>query len=306
MEEKKVYPELVMVMSVLAASTGAIFIRFAQTEVPSLVIAAYRLGLATLILAFPALVRYRKEIRGISRRDIFLVLGSGIFLALHFASWITSLEYTSVASSAVLVSMSPLIVALLSTLLLHEPLSKSAWIGLLVALTGSMVVGFSDYVVFDSGKLLFFSSGSAPEGNMLLGNLLAFGGAVFVAGYLIIGRSLRKKMALVPYTFLVFGTAAVCLFFASLIAGHSLGGYPTQSYVWLAALAVIPQILGHASFNWALGYLSATFVSTALLGEPIGSTILAYFLLKEPPGFLEIAGGLLILIGIYLASKKKA
>ena len=294
-----------MLISVLAASTGAIFIRFAQTEVPSLVIAAYRLGLATLILAFPALLRYRKEIRSIGRRDLFLVFGSGVFLALHFASWITSLEYTSVASSAVLVSMSPLIVALLSTLILHEPLSASAWLGLFIALSGSVIVGFSETLMFESGKLVFVSAGSTLQGNALWGNLLAFAGAVFVAGYLIIGRNLRKKMDLVPYAFLVFGTAAVCLFAASLFAGYSLSGYSAMSYVWLAALAVIPQILGHASFNWALGYLSATFVSTALLGEPIGSTILAYFLLKEPPGFLEITGGLLILFGIYLASKKK-
>jgi drug/metabolite transporter (DMT)-like permease len=296
--EQQNQPEWMMVLSVLAASTGAIFIRFAQREAPSLVIAAYRLGIGTLVLAPIALLRYRHILRRFQRQEWLLAILSGVFLALHFASWITSLEYTTVASSVVLVSMSPLLVALLSTFLLREPLRKAAWIGLVIAILGSVLIAFSQSSASDTAGQGAFGKAR------LLGNALAFAGAVFVAVYLIIGRKLRAKLPMVPYAFIVFGTAALVLLAAALFSGQRMSGYPPSTYLWFLLLGLVPQILGHAGFNWALRYLPASFVSISLLGEPIGSGFLALFLLNEVPSLLELFGGGMILTGIYLASQR--
>jgi drug/metabolite transporter (DMT)-like permease len=297
-------PELVMALSVLAVSTGAVFIRLAQQEAPSLVIAAYRLGLGSLFLAPFALSRSRGEIRRLTRQQWLLALLSGVFLALHFASWITSLEYTTVASSVVLVSMSPLIVALLSTFLLHEPLSAMTWVGLPLALLGSFIVAFSDQISIGVSGITIAPFTQVLQHGALMGNVLAFLGAVFVAGYLILGRKLRASLSLLTYAFIVFGSAAVVLLVMALSAGESLAGYSWITYLWFLCLGLIPQIFGHASFNWALRYLPASFVSIALLGEPVGASLLAYVLLKETPSLLEVGGGVLILFGIYLASRR--
>lgn len=294
---------MMMLVSVLAASTGALLIRLAQQEAPSLVVAAYRLGLGTLFLAPFALTKYRGEIKQLRRKDWMLSVLSGLLLALHFGSWISSLEYTSVASSVVLVSMSPLIVAVLSTLILREPLSRLAWIGLAVALVGSVVVAFSDQIgigELDLARLL-----TSGGGKSMLGNVLALAGAVFVSGYLIIGRNLRARLPFIPYTFLVFGTAALVLVLGAFAAGQEFGGYQPMTYLWFAALGLIPQILGHAGFNWALKYLPASFVAIALLGEPIGASLLALLILKEIPTITEVIGGIMILFGIYLAARRK-
>jgi drug/metabolite transporter (DMT)-like permease len=140
------------------------------------------------------------------------------------------------------------------------------------------------------------------RGQAFLGDLLALVGAVAAAGYLLIGRKLRARISLLSYIFMVYGMAAVVLLGIMFAAGQSPLGYPPQTYLWLLLLALIPQLIGHSTYNWALGYLSAAYVSIALLGEPIGSTILAYFLLSETPTLFKIVGGILILAGIYVAS----
>jgi drug/metabolite transporter (DMT)-like permease len=255
-----------------------------------LVIAACRLSIASLVLAPLALSRKRGELAALTRRELGLALFSGLFLSLHFATWISSLEYTSVASSVVLVTTTPLWVALLSPFTLREPVSRAQMIGMLVALVGGVVIGVSD-------------SGDSAASNPLLGDLLALAGAMMAASYILIGRRLRKKMSLVSYTFLVYGAAAVMLVIYMLVGGYSPLGYPAVTYLWFVLLALIPQLLGHSSINWALGYLSAASVSTILLGEPIGSTILAVILLNETPGIVKIFGAALILAGIYVVAR---
>lgn len=135
------------------------------------------------------------------------------------------------------------------------------------------------------------------------GNFLALIGAWSISGYLIIGRKLRATMSLVPYIFLVYGICAVLLLVTMLIAGQSPLGYRPQTYIWIFLLAVFPQLIGHSTFNWLLHFLPATFVAVTTLGEPIGSAILAFLLLRETPTLTVIAGGSLILAGIYLASR---
>jgi drug/metabolite transporter (DMT)-like permease len=296
---------LALIGGMLAVSMSSIFIRYAQEFAPSLVIAAYRLMIAVSILAPVALSRYRPELSSLSRRELALALLSGLFLALHFATWITSLEYTSVASSVVLVSTAPLWVALLSPFTVKEPLDRLILIGMILALAGGTVVGLSDSCSVSSAGLACPPLSDFLRGEAFLGDLLALAGAVMGASYLLIGRRLRGKMSLISYIFLVYGMAAAVLAAIMFLAGQDLIGYPRQAYLWFALLALVPQLLGHSTFNWALRYLSVAFVSVSLLGEPIGSTILAYFLLKEIPSALKIFGAILILVGITIASRSE-
>lgn len=285
-------PILGIIVGIAAVSSASILIRFAQREAPSLVIAAARLMLASLILAPLALTRYRAEYRKLTRTDGWLAVFSGVFLALHFATWISSLEYTTVASSVVLVSASPLFVAIASWLFLREKAGRPVILGLGVALTGGVIVGLTD-------------RGGVMR-NALLGDALALGGALAVTGYWIIGRRLRAKLSLVPYIAIVYGTAAVTLAIMVGAAQQTFIGYSPLVYLWFLLLALGPQLLGHSSFNWALAHLPATFVAVATLGEPIGSSILAFFILQETPTPLKIIGAALILVGIVIVSHQTA
>ena len=298
-----VSPLIAIALGILAVSTGSIFVRYAQDFAPSVVIAAWRLSLATLILSPIALTRNRAELRGLHSVEIRLGLLSGFFLALHFATWISSLEYTSVASSVVFVSTAPLWVAILSPVILKEPLTRPILYGMGLAFVGIVIVGLSDSCNLGRSGLACPSFSDFIQGRAFMGDLLALVGAWMAAGYLIIGRRLRTSISLVPYIFVVYGMAALVLIGIMLTLGQPAVGYPPQVYVMFLALAVIPQLLGHSTFNWALGYLSAAYVSITLLGEPIGSALLAYFILDEIPERLMVFGAILILVGIYIASR---
>jgi drug/metabolite transporter (DMT)-like permease len=300
-ERPIINPYLALPVAVLSVSTAAIFIRYAQQEAPSLVIAAYRLTLAALLLAPIALTRYRDELRSLSRRRVGLALLSGIFLAFHFATWITSLEYTTVASSVVLVTTVPLWVALIAPFALREPITRSILIGMGLALVGGLVVGLNDACTWQA-TLVCPSLSEMVRGQAFWGDLLALAGAVMAALYLIIGRRLRERLSLVSYIFLVYGMAAIVLLVMTQFARQPLLGYQPTTYLWLLLLALIPQLFGHSTYNWSLRYVSTAVVSITLLGEPIGSTILAIILLREAPTPLKIFGAILILAGIYIAS----
>ncbi len=295
-----------LLTAILAVSTASIFIRFAQAEAPSLVIAALRLTFATLLLAPIAWTRYRDEIKSLRGGEVALMVISGLFLAAHFATWISSLEYTTVASSVVFVSTGPLWVALLSPLLLNERLQRAAIVGLVVAILGGTMIGLDGACTWNVG-LRCTNLSQIMQGGAMWGNFLALIGAWTVSGYLIIGRKLRatrtRSVSLIPYIFMVYGSAAVALIVIMFVAGESPLGYPLQTYGWIFLLAAFPQLIGHSTYNWALRYLPASFVAVTTLGEPIGSAILAFFLLKETPSIIVISGGVLILTGIYLASR---
>jgi len=294
-----------LVIAIAATSTASIFIRFAQADgTPSLVIAAIRLTIATLILAPITLLRHREELLNLTRKDLILGIVSGTFLAIHFATWISSLEYTSVASSVVFVSTGPLWVAILSPLLLNERLTRVAIIGLGLAILGGTVIGLSDACDIQNG-LQCPQMRQVLEGRAVWGNFLALCGALAVSGYLIIGRKVRAKMSLIPYIFLVYGISAIVLNIFMFASGNSPLGYSTTAYGWIFLLAVLPQLIGHSMFNWLLKYLSATMVAVTTLSEPIGSAVLAYIFLKESPSFAVVIGGVFILIGIYLTSTRR-
>jgi drug/metabolite transporter (DMT)-like permease len=287
---------LVLLGGILAVSTASIFIRHAQTSVSSLTIAAGRLVFATLALAPFVLVRHRAALARLTARELRLAALAGLFLAAHFALWIASLERTTVASSVVLVTTTPLWVGLLSPLVLREPLTRRLAIGMALALAGGVIVGLGGA---DGTRA---ATAGAGRGGALLGDLMALSGAWMMAGYLMVGRRLRTGLTLVPYVFVVYGMAAVLLTVAMAATGRSLFGLAPVTYLWLVLLALVPQLLGHSSFNWALRYLPASFVAIALLGEPVGSGALAYGLLHEVPTPLELGGAALILSGIAVAA----
>ncbi len=297
-------PVLVMIFGIFAVSTASILIRFAQNQAPSLVIAAARLTIASLLLAPWGLrAANREEIRVLGRKRIGLAVLSGLFLAVHFAAWITSLEHTSVASSVVLVTTTPLWVALLSPIVLKETLKPGVWVGMLLALAGGVIIALTNSCEIGLTGIRCPAFGEFFRGKAMYGNFLALIGALMASGYILAGRQIRPALSLVSYTFLVYGTASILLLVFVFISGQSFVGYSPMTYFWFAALAVVPQLLGHSSFNYALRYVPAAFVSVALLGEPVGSIILAFIFLKEFPAEQELAGGVLILLGIYLVTR---
>lgn len=298
-------PQLVLLLGIFAVASASLLIRFAQKEVSSLVIAAYRMGLSGLILIPFTIPRHSTEMRGLSRGELLLAAFGGLLLAMHFATWMLSLEYTSVASSVVLVTTQPLWVALLAPYVLKERLSRFIVIGLLAAFSGTVVIGLSDVCqqasVFACPPLSEFIQGRA-----FWGDLLALAGAWAGAGYILIGRSLRPRLSLTPYIFLVYGMAGLVLIAMVAVSGQPVLGFSPIIYVFLLLLAVLPQLLGHSSFNWALAHLPASYVSIALLGEPVGATILAAILLGEFPGGLKLGGIALILTGILIATIRRS
>ncbi len=281
-------PPAVLALGILSVSSAALFIRQAQGDASSLTIATYRLALAALVLIPWSWLRYRGELARLNRREWGLAGLSGLFLAVHFATWISSLEYTSVASSVVLVSTSPLWVALAGWLFLREPLSRRTLAGLVLAMVGGLAVGLGDRGA---------GAASAP----LLGNGLALAGALTAAGYWLIGRRFRRTLSLIPYITLVYGAAAVFLLALTVFAGRPLTGFRPATWGCFVLLALLPQLLGHSSFNWALAHLPAAFVAVATLGEPVGATLLALLVLGEVPGGQKLAGAATILCGILLA-----
>ena len=268
-----------------------------------MVIAALRLSLATAVLVPLVLARRRAELRSMARSELRLALLSGLLLGIHFATWITSLAYTSVASSVVLVSTAPLIVGLLSPSLLGEPLTRQFLAGLSAALVGIVLVGLSDACTLSAG-LVCPALAEFVQGRAFTGDLLAFAGALAGAGYFMLGRRLRPRLALEVYIFIAYGAAAIFLLISTLVTGGGLAGYSAKTYLWIALLALLPQLVGHTAFNWALRYLPATYVTLTTLGEPIGSAALAAVLLQEAPPPARLLGGACILLGIVIASRQ--
>ncbi len=305
-DKPRISPLLVFFFGVLGVSSSSILARLAQGQaVPSLVIAAWRLTFATLILLPMALTRRRQELTSLTRNDWLLALLSGFMLALHFATWISSLAYTSVASSTVLVSTSPLWVGLAAPFLLGESLTRRLKIGIALAMMGSVLIGVADVVAVGNGRFQFSLTQFSNQPNPLLGNGLALFGAVTAAFYLIIGRRLRLKMSLLSYITVVYGSAALFLLLAVLVSQYHLVGYPALAYLIMLLMAIFPQLVGHSAYNYGLGYLTAAYVSIAVIAEPIGATLLALVIFGEAPNLLTILGSILLLFGIVYASMRR-
>lgn len=279
-------PALALLIGVVAVSFGAIFLRLAGDDTPVLIKSLYRVGLATLLLLPFALRTARPEWQKLTRREWLLVVGAGGFLALHFMTWIASLNYTTVASSVVLVTTNPLWVALLTPFVSTERVSARTWAGILLSVAGGAVIGWGDF-------------GTGTEA--LWGDALALMGALSAAGFLLIGRRVRQKLSLLAYVVPMYGSGAVVLLLLALLQQLPLVGYDNMTYVWLVAVALIPQLIGHTSYNWALQWFSPSLIAVTLLGEPMLSTLWAYLFLNESVAPATFYGGALILVGVFFA-----
>lgn len=302
-------PLLVLGLSVLGISFAAPLIRLSAA--PALVIAAWRLGFSLIIIAIAlAYTGSWRDWRRLSSHDVALSIVGGVMLALHFWMWNVSLRYTTVAASVTLVSMQPVIIAFISGRWLGERASQSQWIGIVIAVLGALVVGLADVPGGMSG-IGAALTGGADEGGMrgraILGDGLAFAGAVAGALYYLIGRRVRRTLSLWPYVGLVYGAAFVgCLLLAA-ATGERMIPQPPREVAIFAGLALGPMLLGHTGMNWALGHLPAYVVNLTTLGEPIGATLLAALLpgIAEVPGIGTLIGGVLILGGVLLAVRRR-
>ncbi len=305
LNKPRLSPYLVLVVGIFAVSGGSILARLAQGEgVPSLVIAAYRTLVAALILLPFMLTRRMDEVRAMQRTDWRMAFLSGVALAIHFATWITSLSYTSVAASTVLVSTSPLWVALAAPFFLNEPFTRWLKIGMTLALIGTVIISLGSMIVVENGRLLLNTTDLATGQQPLLGNTLALIGGLAAAVYLLIGRKLRISLSLVSYATLVYGTAAVCLVLVVWLTGNRMLGYSPQVYLLFLALGIVPQLIGHSSFNYALGYLPAAYVGITVFAEPITASIMALIIFGEQPGLMVVIGSMFVLVGVLVSGKK--
>lgn len=279
---------LLMFLAILATSTGSIFAKAA--DAPALAVSAYRLGLSALIVVPAALIRTKGQSAPLSSKDWRDGILSGVALALHFAFWISSLDYISIASCVVLVNSTPLWVAIAAPFATGDKMTKKTAAAVAVAVTGAVIIGFGD-----------FSSG--PEA--WKGDGLALAGAVTLTAYLLLGRRVREKVPLLPYVAMSYGSAAVFLWALLIISGGLTFSFQRSTWAAFWAMALIPQIFGHSAYNWALKYVSPAVVSIILLGEPIGSSVMAWIFFGERPGAPTAVGGALVLSAIYMAQKEE-
>ena len=278
-----------LVIGVAGVSVAAILIRLADS--PSLTVAAYRMGIAALVVAAIAFARYPHQIRLVRRADLPWLLAGGTFLALHFAAFITSLELTSVANSVLLVTTTPVFVAVASRWGFRDRLSRATVAAVIMSMAGGVVLAAGDWSV---------------ERSQITGDVLAVLGAVTSAGYFLVGRRVRASLPVAPYITVVYATAAVLLLGAALATHSPLTGLPATAYFWMAMLAIVSQVVGHSALNWSLGHLTATTVSLAIRAEPVIATLLAIPVLGETPPWTAGLGGLLVLAGVYLAVRAES
>ncbi|WP_135805425.1 DMT family transporter [Halorussus marinus] len=293
--EARTPPMAGLAVAIVAVSTSAILIRY--SEAPSIVKALYRVVFTTLMLAPVAVTRYREDLRRLSGRDAAIAIVTGVALAAHFATWFESLEWTTVAASVTLVQSQPLFVAVGAALLLEETVTRRMAAGILIAVAGVAVMSLGGLL---SGAAL---AGARP----LFGNGLALVGAVMAAGYVLAGRSLRQRVALVPYVTVVYAVCALALLAVAVGQGATvaLTAYEPTEWLLFLGMAIGPGIFGHTVINWALKYVESSVVSVTLLGEPVGSTLLALVLLGEVPDAFTVAGGAVVLAGIYVTARSR-
>ncbi|MEH7393464.1 DMT family transporter [Bacillus sp. JJ1503] len=283
MSDIKINPYVALAIGVLSVSTSAILVKVSSA--PSGVIAFYRLLFTVLFMLPIFLIKYVPELRLITRRDWLFSIIAGVFLAFHFILWFESLNYTSVASSTVLVTLQPLFAFVGTYFFFKEKFSMKAIISSVIAVLGSVVISWGDFKI----------SGSA-----LFGDILALIACALITANLLFGQDVRKRLSLVTYTFIVYSISTITLFFYVIIKQEPLLPYPTSDWVYFILLALFPTLMGHTIFNWSLKWLSTSTISMAILFEPVGAALLAYYLLQESVSWSQIIGGCIIIIGVSL------
>src|SRR5690625_477291 len=277
-------PYIAVIIGVLSVSTSAVFVKLAN-EAPAAIIANYRLLLAVIIMAPIIFIKHRHEFTYIKKKDWIYSSLAGVFLAFHFILWFESLNYTSVASSVVLVTLQPIFAFIGTYLFFKERFSAGAIISMLIALIGSFIISWGD-----------FQLGTSE----LFGDMLALLGAIMITVYFLFGQTVRKRISLMPYTFIVYGISSVTLIIYNVILHNDFVGYPTDHWWIFIALAIIPTFFGHTLFNWALRWVSTATISMGIVFEPVGASILAYFILGEKIIPSQWLGGTIVISGLFL------
>ncbi|OPY32438.1 MAG: EamA-like transporter family protein [Methanomassiliicoccales archaeon PtaU1.Bin124] len=283
LNEKGSGPYLGVLIAVVSVSFASIFIVWSTA--PPIVIAAYRMLFAALILLPFASGPCRKQCAQLKRPTVLILAGIGLVLALHFLTWTTSLTMTTVAASTLLVTAHPLIIGLVSVFYLKET-DKKAIVGMMLGFSGIVLISLSGFEAGDLG-----------------GDILAFIGCLFAAVYIIGGRVMRQKVDIVPYAFFVYAFAAAFLFAGAFASGAQVLPVSTENLVLFLLLAGVSTIMGHTVYNWSLKYVSASFVSISLLGEPILASVLALFFFNQVPSPVLIVSGILLLAGVVIVAK---
>lgn len=281
MEKPTIHPYIPILVGVISVAMSAIFVK--MTTADAGVTAFYRMLFSILLMSPVFLYSYLPEIKKLSKRDWAFSAVAGIFLAFHFILWFESLNFTSVASSTVLVTLQPLFAFAGTYFFFKERLSLKTLISGIVAITGSIIIAYGDFQV----------SGSA-----LFGDVLALIACALITAYLLFGQDVRKRLSLVTYTFIVYGFSTITLFFYIIVKGESFGPYPMGEWMWFLLLALIPNLLGHTLFNWAVKWVSTNVISIAILFEPVGAAVLAYFILGELVSASQIVGGSIVIAGL--------
>ncbi len=285
-EKPSLPPNIALLISIIAVSTASILIRW--TEAPPLAIAAYRMTISVILLApfflrDNGLVKLREQGTG----QLLRLFAVGFVLAIHFASWITSLSLTTVASSVIFVHIDPIFVAIISHFFLGDRINKQTLVGIITSFIGVTIIAMGD---------------AGTGASNLTGDILALIGGIMLGLYILGGRFYRKSLDLTTYVTPVYSAAAAILILMSLVTGTQLTGFNASTYGFFFIIALIPMIFGHTLYNWALRYLSAPVVSLSLLGEPVGASVLAFLLLGETPNSFTIIGGIITLTGILISA----
>lgn len=277
-------PYIAIVIGVLSVSTSAVLVKLAG-DAPAAIIANYRLLIAVILMAPIMFLKYRHEFKLITRKDWLLSTFAGIFLAFHFILWFESLNYTSVASSVVLVTLQPIFAFLGTYLFFKERFTPGAIISMIIALLGSVIISWGDFQI--SGMALF-------------GDILAFIGAIAITAYFLLGQNARRRLSLMTYTFVVYGVSSITLIVYNILLQNPFTGYSSNYWLIFLALAIFPTFFGHTLFNWALKWLSTSTISMAIVFEPIGASVLAYFILGEKITWSQWLGGTIVIFGLFL------
>lgn len=281
---------VLLTLGVIVVSFAAPLIRLAE-DAPPLAVAMYRNLFATAVLLPLAFARHRDELRALRRGDVTALAGAGVLLAIHFAAWIPSVSLTTVAASTVLVSTQPVWSAVLARLFLKERLRRAAAVGIGIALGGAILISGLDFTL---------------STRAFLGDMLALTGAMAVAGHRIASLGVRKRLPILPFVTVIYGACTFVLLIAVLVSGTPLGGFEPQAWLMMVLLALGPQVVGHTLFNFLLRDLDPTVIAVAIMGEPVGATLLALALFGEIPPVGALFGGALLLVGIFVAVRAQS
>ncbi|MBN2795946.1 MAG: DMT family transporter [Clostridia bacterium] len=282
----KINPKLIVLVGALGVSGSPIFIKLSSS--PALTIAFYRMLFTILLLTPYIIYKNRDELKSVSKINLLKTGISGVFLGCHFSFWILSLKYTTVASATILVNTSPILLLIINILIFRHVITRKEITSIIIAFSGSILLAYGD----------FFGGNEA-----LMGDTFAIMGAGFVCVYLILGKQVRKDLSMTSYTYLTYAFATLTIFILNLFIQHSLVITSSKEISLFIAMAVFPTLLGHSLFNWALKYVSETYVAMAILLEPILASIIAYFLFEELPSTIQLIGAATVLIGIILYNK---